>query len=251
MESVERLKAEHGPIERACPDTARKSGRSNQRQPVSLKVSLKASHSGHFGWGSKMATIEERLKGAPHRLIILAACAFARTAEHLLTGNCFRDAIDVAERFTDGLASPADLMAARAAQRAADAPRTGMASDAAEAARVAVGTAWALFAVEKGVQWSVELVAKTSSVWAAKVLPEATIHLILDCLLPNRIQSSFPANVQGLAANIYDKRDWPLMPILADALEEIGQDEMAVHCRQPIHAKGCHVLDSILAERFQ
>jgi hypothetical protein len=36
------------------------------------------------------------------------------------------------------------------------------------------------------------------------------------------------------------------MPILADALEEIGLEAFARHCRQPIHAKGCHVLDSIL-----
>ena len=34
--------------------------------------------------------------------------------------------------------------------------------------------------------------------------------------------------------------------ILADALEEQGEGQAAAHCREPLHAKGCHILDWIL-----
>ena len=78
---------------------------------------------------------------------------------------------------------------------------------------------------------------------------EAAINPILDCILPPRIRFRFPVHVKGLASTIYEKRDWLLMPVLADALEEIGQAEMAAHCRCPIHVKGCHVLDSLLGRR--
>src|SRR3954470_24375660 len=47
-----------------------------------------------------------------------------------------------------------------------------------------------------------------------------------------RTQNPFPAYVVGLASTIYESRDWPLMSILADALEELGQADLAAHCRQ-------------------
>lgn len=52
-----------------------------------------------------MATIKERLKDVPSRLIILAACGIARTVEHLLPDERSGAAIEVAERLADGLAA--------------------------------------------------------------------------------------------------------------------------------------------------
>src|SRR5262245_213415 len=89
-----------------------------------------------------MSITEERLKGAPFRLIILAACGFARTAEHLLTDRRSRDAIDVAERFVDGLATTEETRAAGAA--ALEAEQTVKAERvAALSARAARSAAWA------------------------------------------------------------------------------------------------------------
>jgi hypothetical protein len=179
-------------------------------------------------------------------LIILAACAFARTVDYLLADKRLRVAIETAESFADGLATPQDMLAVAVALSQ---------DDSAAAWAAATGAAWAeeepfgdlVAAWAKEAASSAQLAAKQTA--SNPEIAEATHLSILNCLLPPRIQFAFPAHVQGLASQIYHKRDWPLMPILADALEEIGQAEMAVHCRQPIHAKGCHLLDSILGLR--
>ena len=50
----------------------------------------------------------------------------------------------------------------------------------------------------------------------------------------------FPAEVRGLAQACYDD------PVLADALDDLGEDEAAAHCRRPGHVRGCHVVDWVL-----
>lgn len=187
-----------------------------------------------------MPTVEDRLKGAPPRLIILAACAFARTVEHLLKDQRSRDAIDVAERFADGNATEAEI---RAASRAG----LGTASGAPMESISAWASAWA--AVELAARGTRELEWVERAAWAATradARAHAAHNSILDCILTRRIPLSGPSHVSGLANKIYDIRDWALMPILADALDDIDQHDMAVHCRQPFHAKGCYVLDSIM-----
>jgi hypothetical protein len=50
---------------------------------------------------------------------------------------------------------------------------------------------------------------------------------------------------------MYEERNFKDLPILANALEECGCEEMAVldHLRGPgPHWRGCHVLDAILDE---
>jgi hypothetical protein len=61
--------------------------------------------------------------------------------------------------------------------------------------------------------------------------------------LPKR---RFPAEVRGLAQACYD--DATNVPVLADALADLGEDEAAAHCRLPGHVKGCHVVDWILGK---
>jgi hypothetical protein len=56
--------------------------------------------------------------------------------------------------------------------------------------------------------------------------------------------------VVKLAAALYEGRRWEDMPLLGDALEEAGCTDQAIldHCRGPgPHARGCHVVDAILA----
>ncbi len=59
---------------------------------------------------------------------------------------------------------------------------------------------------------------------------------------------AFPAHILGLAEACY--ADFPSVSqqvlILADALEDLGEESAAAHCREPNHVKGCHVLDWIL-----
>jgi len=55
----------------------------------------------------------------------------------------------------------------------------------------------------------------------------------------------------GIAAKMYDDRDFAAMPILSDALEEAGCDnaDILIHCREPgVHVRGCWVVDLVLGK---
>ena len=55
----------------------------------------------------------------------------------------------------------------------------------------------------------------------------------------------------SLARTAYDTRDFTLLPILADALEEAGCDspDVLAHCREPgPHVRGCWVVDLVLGK---
>jgi len=55
----------------------------------------------------------------------------------------------------------------------------------------------------------------------------------------------------GIAAKMYDERDFAAMPILADALEEAGCEhpDILTHCREPgVHVRGCWVVDLVLGK---
>ena len=66
------------------------------------------------------------------------AVRFARTVDHLMTDHRSLTALDVAERYADGLASDADLVAARDAARDAAAAARAAAWDAARDAQSAI-----------------------------------------------------------------------------------------------------------------
>ena len=56
-------------------------------------------------------------------------------------------------------------------------------------------------------------------------------------------------NTVGIAAKMYDERDFLGVPILADALQDAGcEDEVILsHCREPgVHVRGCWVVDLVL-----
>ena len=54
----------------------------------------------------------------------------------------------------------------------------------------------------------------------------------------------------ALARTAYDTRNFTLLPILADALEEAGCEhaDVLTHCRDPqqVHVRGCWVVDGVL-----
>jgi hypothetical protein len=56
--------------------------------------------------------------------------------------------------------------------------------------------------------------------------------------------------IPSMAQRIYDERALERLPVLADALEDAGctNEDVLNHCRQPgVHARGCWVLDLLLA----
>lgn len=56
---------------------------------------------------------------------------------------------------------------------------------------------------------------------------------------------AFDRELVGLARAIHEG-DHGLYPLLADALEEMGEHKAAAHCRTGKHLKGCHVVDWVL-----
>jgi hypothetical protein len=56
----------------------------------------------------------------------------------------------------------------------------------------------------------------------------------------------------ALARTAYDTRNFTLLPILADALEEAGCDhpDVLTHCSEPngVHVRGCWVVDGVLGK---
>ena len=60
------------------------------------------------------------------------------------------------------------------------------------------------------------------------------------------------SNVVSLAEAIYTDRAFDGLPVLADALEEVGcyNSEILNHCRQPAkHGRGCWALDLLLGKK--
>jgi hypothetical protein len=56
---------------------------------------------------------------------------------------------------------------------------------------------------------------------------------------------------EEIAKEVYEERNFRLLPILADVLEDAGctNEEMLRHCRQQEHARGCWVVDAILDKK--
>jgi hypothetical protein len=58
--------------------------------------------------------------------------------------------------------------------------------------------------------------------------------------------------VLALAGQMYERREFDAMPILADALQDAGCENASIldHCRDTdqIHVRGCWVVDSVLGK---
>jgi hypothetical protein len=181
----------------------------------------------------------------------LLVCALARVGWPLLRSQRSRKAVEVAERFADGLAPKKEMTAAGAgAQQAAWAAsplgpgfknhQTAAAHDLARYAAYAN-----IFGVLSYVLQSVPVAGIGAPLLRALI---QDIFGNLFCPLPER---HFPAHVVGLAQSIYaafpEVSDDYL--VLADALADLGEEQAAAHCREKMHARGCHVVDLLLGRK--
>lgn len=194
-----------------------------------------------------------RVYGA--RQIRLFAVACCRSILGQIVDRRLIKAVHAAEQFADGLISSKELdIARRAAWRAYD--DIGGCSK-----YVKASAAWCAWVAtdRPGLSdhiWCAERVANNVALtpaqanWHNNFMENDAPDIIRDIVNPF-FNGAIPANnsIVGLATVIYDDRDYTLMPILGDALEDAGCTDVSVlgHCQSDKpHFRGCWVVDKIL-----
>jgi hypothetical protein len=177
-----------------------------------------------------------------------------------------RWAVVVAERFADGEAPATEMLQANDAARRVSDPlwqwtygnsghrhleRVLKTASAMVGAVNASSAGWALNA-GPNITWA------AGSEGSQPVLHEKERQAVLiRCILGNPYRPTtlqpvwLTSPVLALSRHIYNSRDFSLMPIFADALEEAGCSDVSIldHCRGPgPHTRGCWVLDLILTK---
>jgi hypothetical protein len=209
---------------------------------------------------------------ASNRKLRLFACACCRRVWGLLPAEESRQAVQVAERFADGLASEGELAtaahsAARPAKDAAARYVRKFPGAAGKASAALVGSdAYARVRAAHPQQAARELGLSAEAARDPRdAYLEAQAHeaakqtALLRELFGNpfrAVPAMDPAwrvwndgTLRKLAQAIYDEGDFDRMPMLADALEEAGcaDADILSHCRSAgAHARGCWVVDLLL-----
>ena len=193
---------------------------------------------------------------AGHRKLRLFACACCRRIWRLLPEHCQR-AVEVTERFADGLASREELRSAndaesivfRATQPTASYDWFDAFRAAGNMARAEAGAAFPNAPHDHDDYLAAAARESTAAAAQADLLRD----LFGNPFRPAHIDRSWHAwrdgVVRKMAQAIYDRRRFSDLPIVADALEEAGCTESTIlaHCRSgKEHVRGCWVLDLLL-----
>jgi hypothetical protein len=215
-----------------------------------------------------------KLSDRKARLFAVACC---RRIWGLLGDERSRRAVEVAERFADGLASEEEFEAASDAACAVWDEDMEQASTEGKWNRESLSPPYTVSAVAYNVAiplgwWGAapafrapdEIVRETTANGAAEGAAQCV--LLRDIFgnpfrpLPaiDRMLTGTGGNVRRLAEAAYEDRDLPSghldpirLAVLADALEDAGVTDAALpeHLRGPgFHIRGCHVLDALLGK---
>ena len=188
---------------------------------------------------------------ATPRKLRLFECACCRAVWHLFLGGC-RTAVEVSERYADGLATEADLAAAQDGVEpdiAADHPHGLKGHFAACAVQDLVDPE-----ILDGLYCATQLAYALARCDSPEPLPHAAIlcELFGNPFRPVAFSPSWRTDTaRDVARQMYESRDFSAMPILADALQDAGCDDPDVlnHCRgDGPHVRGCWVVDLLLGK---
>jgi hypothetical protein len=203
---------------------------------------------------------------ASDRKLRLFACACCRCIWHLLKDERARHAVEIAERYADGLIERESLIQAAQAVPMPEWPGSGpeifnwrLVTGGSAADMTDPRTYVWLTAESSGAELTPGLVATKWVEDGARFVSAPIQAGMLHDLLGNpfhalpAIDPSIlvwnTAAVHRLAQSIYDDRAFTAMPVLGDALEEAACDNAAVlsHCRgSGPHIRRCWVLDILL-----
>jgi hypothetical protein len=220
---------------------------------------------------SLLLTLKGKRLPRQRRLFAVACC---RRWLHEMLDAESRQAVEVAERYADGLASGEELAAAyRAAQEAA-ARRLNPCLTAPEWKAGPLWNAWRLAhaaqlacASSKMEDAANEIRLRIAHLLGKNRDKQLDQEMLIQCALirdifgnPFRPQLTVDRSwlswndrtVPNLAQAIYIDRSFDRLPILADALEEAGCDNADIlnHCRQHgEHVRGCWVVDLLVVHK--
>ncbi|HZT80449.1 MAG TPA: hypothetical protein VFA26_09510 [Gemmataceae bacterium] len=218
--------------------------------------------------GKSLRAMIEYLQGkASARKLRLFAAACCRRVWGLLTDERSRYAVETAARYADGAASYTRLTeACRAAEAARYELRRAARSLGARAVPPAASLSPEAAAYAAAAAHAVALGTIADAVESLlAAVPEedrpaeraADLALLRDVIgnpfRPARLDRAWvtwnDGTAKKLAQQVYDSRDFSLLPILCDALEEAGcgDEQIIKHCRLPgEHTRGCWVVDLLL-----
>jgi hypothetical protein len=204
------------------------------------------------------AFVRPKASGRKMRLFAVAACR--RWICEFFPDERYRNAVDVAERFADGLAGEHERRGIHTAIRAlsyrVDDPFADDGNNLCQVGIKIVGPE-AQIAADRAIQGATE----TYLQWGASPAQlearcEAVCDLFRDVFQPFETADIYPAwlrwhdgLVAKMAQSVYDERDFDRLPVLGDALEEAGctHAKMLDHCRgSGPHARGCWLVDLLL-----
>lgn len=203
------------------------------------------------------------------RLFVVACC---RAIWEGFRDMRSRAAVEVAERFADGLVSAEELRTAyQAAYHAVDdcVDLHPFSEDQAIAAYLSAGAKVDVIDLETDATEQDGVALHAVGYAIDKSLSESDLpHVISQTgrqqaiLLREFVGNPFrpvsfspdwrTSTVVALAAQMYESRDFSTMPILVDALQDAGCDNEDIlnHCRQPgVHVRGCWVVDAVLDKK--
>ena len=208
---------------------------------------------------------------------MLFACACCRQPPLLLADEACRAAVEVTERFADGLARDEERAAAAAvlarsySYTVPDAVQLGEPVEYLQFDNEQIQHVW-LTATTTGDFRRAGLIANLAALaWAqrpgderhaAATIKRARAHgqvqcTILRCIVGNPFKPVvldprwIVPTVEQIAKAIDADRAFDRLPMLADALEDAGCDNADIlnHCRQPgEHVRGCWVVDLVLGK---
>ena len=199
-----------------------------------------------------------RAKASDRKVRLFATGCCRLTLSDSTPDRC-RHAVEIAERFADGLATKAGLLRARtlafsAAQqfsfqrsRKLGEIRRTLSSEEVRLYFVAEAahpyTPFRIGLLRHRLRWDHELM---------RVAPMVLRDVVGNPFCPVAFDPYWRTpDVVALALTIYDERSFDRMPMLADALEDFGCDDAEIlgHCRDSgPHTKGCWVVDLILGK---
>ena len=198
------------------------------------------------------------------RKLRLFACAACRRLWRLMINAQSQALVEVAERYADGRATPTELRVAADANAATELPSGGMGQE-------YLPIYGAYMYVSRAVYWLSDADIPSvvglliDDLYGATVNDpddpeEEHIHqaallrdIFANPLRPVAFDAAWRTDTAvSLAKGMYESRDFGVMPILADALQDAGCDSEDVlnHCRDPeqTHVRGCWVVDLVLGK---